>query len=58
LKEKVSDITKSGKIDELKKELKIQGLVISSYGRIEEGKGFDLLVRAAQKIKKTESFHS
>lgn len=56
LKEKVSDITKSGKIYELKKELKIQGLVISSYGRIEEGKGFDLLVRAAQKIKKNRKF--
>jgi glycosyltransferase involved in cell wall biosynthesis len=56
LKEKVSDIIKKGKRDELKKELKIQGLVISSYGRIEEGKGFDLLVRAAKKIKQNRKF--
>ncbi len=56
LKEKVSDIKKSGRRDELKKELKIQGIVISSYGRIEEGKGFDLLVRAAQKIKQNRKF--
>jgi len=56
LKEKVSDIIKKGKRDQLKKELKIQGLVISSYGRIEEGKGFDLLVRAAKKIKQNRKF--
>lgn len=56
LRERVLEKIKDGTRDRLKKELEIEGAVISSYGRIEEGKGFDLLVLAAKKIKRHKKF--
>lgn len=56
IRDRVKEKIENGTRERIKKFFSLKEIVISSYGRLEEGKGFDLLLLACERLKDTSNF--